>query len=124
MFTYITTNHYSPKSLIIYKQVDITQYDSTSIQRIPNAFKVQQITNSSHPALNQFGLFAKRGIPPRTHILNYIGHVHTEEESQPDSNYDIRFIFTPQGSLHIDASKMGNEARFINDYRGNWNMNV
>ncbi|KAI6031971.1 hypothetical protein BKA83DRAFT_46882 [Pisolithus microcarpus] len=73
--------------------------------------RIRSISDASHPARGQFGLFAVRKIPPKTHIIDYIGEVHCQDRL--DSNYDLSLT-----SVGIDASKMGNEARFVNDYRG------
>lgn len=70
-----------------------------------------------HPARGQRGLFASRKIPPRTHIIDYVGEVHCDD--RPHSDYDLSLYRTSEGiSVGVDASRMGNEARFINDYRG------
>lgn len=47
-----------------------------------------------------------------------MGHLHTNdpEDTDPSSSYDI--TLDRELGLSIDASKAGNEARFINDYRG------
>lgn len=43
--------------------------------------------------------------------------IHVDE--RPDSDYDLSlYRFQDGTSVGIDASKMGNEARFINDFRG------
>jgi SET domain-containing protein len=103
-------------------------------RRLARPLKINQ--PHSHPAHSQFGLFAVAKIPARTLILNYCGLVHTEPESDPNSDYDLRFLVlrrsypkttsitssTASGDefdiLSIDASNVGSEARFINDYRG------
>ncbi|KIM48363.1 hypothetical protein M413DRAFT_22874 [Hebeloma cylindrosporum] len=78
---------------------------------------IRAISDPSHPANGQFGLFAAQRIPPKTHILDYIGEIHCDE--RPESDYDLSLCRLPDGlSVGIDASSMGNEARFINDYRG------
>lgn len=78
---------------------------------------IKIIAVDDHPARGQRGLFAARKIPPRTHIIDYIGEVHTDD--RPNSNYDISLMRTSEGvSVGVDASCVGNEARFINDYRG------
>jgi SET domain-containing protein len=42
--------------------------------------------------------------------------VHSD--NRPESDYDLSLYRTQYGvSIGIDASRMGNEARFINDYR-------
>lgn len=90
---------------------------------------IRRITSQTHPAYNQFGLFTTRKIPGHTFILTYCGEIHTDE--RPSSDYDLslyKSIIT-QTQAHndgergyvnvgIDAQYVGNEARFINDYRG------
>ncbi|EGO24943.1 hypothetical protein SERLADRAFT_468952 [Serpula lacrymans var. lacrymans S7.9] len=66
---------------------------------------------------SQFGLFAAKNIAPKIHILDYIGEVHCDD--RPTSDYDLSLYRSQDGvSVGVDASKVGNEARFINDYRG------
>jgi len=78
---------------------------------------IRPITNTAHPAYGQYGLFAGRKIPRRTHILDYTGEVHADD--RPESDYDISLYRSQDGTaIGIDASNMGNEGRFINDYRG------
>ncbi|KAF8971505.1 hypothetical protein BDZ97DRAFT_1650971 [Flammula alnicola] len=78
---------------------------------------IRAISNSSHPANGQFGLFAAQRISPKTHIVDYIGEIHCDD--RPDSDYDLSLCRLPDGlSVGIDATTMGNEARFVNDYRG------
>lgn len=68
--------------------------------------------------MGQFGLFAAKKIPPRTYLLDYLGEVHCDD--RPSSDYDLALYRTPDGtaSVGIDAYTMGNEGRFVNDYRG------
>jgi len=78
---------------------------------------VRPISSPSHPAAGQYGLFAARKLPPRTHILDYTGEVHCDQ--RPDSDYDLSLFRSQDGvNVGVDASAMGNEARFINDFRG------
>ncbi|KAH8100461.1 SET domain protein [Cristinia sonorae] len=78
---------------------------------------IRPIVDSSHPACGQFGLYATKKIPSRTLILDYLGEVHCDE--RPESDYDLSLYRTQDGlSVGVDASRMGNEARFINDFRG------
>ncbi|KAF8078283.1 hypothetical protein FPV67DRAFT_1557639 [Lyophyllum atratum] len=78
---------------------------------------IRRISSESHPARGQYGLFAAKKIPPRTHIIEYIGEIHCDD--RPDSDYDLSLHRNHEGvNVGIDASRMGNEARFINDYRG------
>lgn len=79
--------------------------------------RIKLITDPGHPACGQYGLFALKKIPLRSHIIDYIGEVHCEE--RPDSDYDLSLYRSQDGvNVGIDASEMGNESRFINDYRG------
>lgn len=71
-----------------------------------------------HPALGQRGLFALKEIPPHTFIRPYFGRVHTEQDTDPDSQYDMKIEHRSDlGSISVDATDCGNEARFVNDYR-------
>ncbi|KAG6815857.1 hypothetical protein H0H87_010713 [Tephrocybe sp. NHM501043] len=78
---------------------------------------IRRITSSTHPACGQYGLFASKKISPQTHIIDYLGEIHCDD--RPDSDYDLSLYRDHDGAnVGIDASTMGNEARFINDYRG------
>ncbi|SCZ95302.1 BZ3500_MvSof-1268-A1-R1_Chr11-2g03418 [Microbotryum saponariae] len=92
------------------------------------------LIDATHPAKGQFGLFANAKIPPRTWIRDYLGVVHPEQDVDSTSDYDLclaripifedpsseTIAFSPvrYETIGIDATKAGNEARFINDYRG------
>jgi len=69
-------------------------------------------------AMGQFGLFAAKNIPSRTYLLDYLGEVHCDD--RPSSDYDLSLYRSLDGlvSVGVDASAMGNEGRFVNDYRG------
>lgn len=45
-----------------------------------------------------------------------MGYVHGPADLDEDSDYDLSL--DRELGVGVDASKMGNEARFINDYRG------
>ncbi|KAI0374456.1 SET domain protein [Pilatotrama ljubarskyi] len=86
-------------------------------QRAKPTVAIQIISDQSHPARGQYGLFATKKIPPRTLILDYIGEVHCDD--RPNSDYDLSLYRTPDCvSVGVDAEFAGNEARFVNDYRG------
>ena len=76
----------------------------------------QKISDEIHPANGQYGLFAAHHLAPDSFILPYLGYVHTEAESDETSNYDLSL--DRDVGIGVDAATMGNEARFINDYRG------
>ncbi|KAI9572727.1 hypothetical protein HD554DRAFT_2320141 [Boletus coccyginus] len=79
--------------------------------------RIKLVTDPGHPARGQYGLFAHKKIPLRSHIIDYIGEVHCQE--RPDSDYDLSLYRSQDGvNVGIDARIMGNESRFINDYRG------
>jgi hypothetical protein len=78
--------------------------------------KITRISNASHPAQGQYGLYATEHLPPDSFILPYLGFVHDQMESDETSDYDLSL--DRDLAIGVDASKMGNEARFINDYRG------
>lgn len=78
--------------------------------------KITRISTASHPAQGQYGLHATQHLPPDCFILPYLGFVHDQTETDETSDYDLSL--DRDLDLGIDASKMGNEARFINDYRG------
>lgn len=90
---------------------------ATSLNNAASSTLIRRIADSLHPAYGQCGLFASKTIPPRTHIIDYFGEVHCDD--RPTSDYDLSLHrFYDGTSAGIDADKMGNEARFINDYRG------
>ena len=69
-----------------------------------------------HPALGQLGLFAIIRLPPGSVVMDYLGLVHSNRDSDLTSDYDLSL--DRDLGVGIDAARMGNEARFINDYRG------
>ncbi|KAI9727240.1 MAG: hypothetical protein M1828_006859 [Chrysothrix sp. TS-e1954] len=77
---------------------------------------IMRISSSFHPAHQQYGLFASRRLAPDAFVILYLGYVHGPEETDQASNYDL--CLDRAAGLYIDAASMGNEARFINDYRG------
>src|SRR5882762_6229375 len=88
----------------------------TSVQKHCSLVQIRSISDASHPVVGQYGLFAARKIQPNTHIIDYVGELHCDDR---DSDYDLSLYRSQDGAnVGIDASTMGNEARFINDYRG------
>jgi hypothetical protein len=77
---------------------------------------IRAITSAGHPANGQFGLHAAKDLAPGNLILLYIGTVHGEADTDPTSDYDLSL--DRDLGIGVDAAKTGNEARFINDYRG------
>ncbi|KAF2834788.1 hypothetical protein M501DRAFT_999795 [Patellaria atrata CBS 101060] len=119
--TYLTTPRYfqsiSPAALRIQKSevVDLTTILPVSTGPSSNV-RIKEINNPKHPAHGQSGLFAARHLAPDAFILQYLGFVHTNEDADPKSNYDLNL--DRELGIGVDATHFGNEARFINDYRG------
>ncbi|PMD54563.1 uncharacterized protein K444DRAFT_486029, partial [Hyaloscypha bicolor E] len=94
----------------------------------PSLVKITPITTPSHPANGQHGLFASRDLKPGTFILQYLGEIHAAvgrgehgehgEEKDPHADSDYDLSLDREMGIGIDADRKGNEARFINDYRG------
>ncbi|ESZ92511.1 hypothetical protein SBOR_7103 [Sclerotinia borealis F-4128] len=91
--------------------------------------KITPINDPSHPANGQSGLFASRDLKAGTLILQYIGEVHgaidmngaderlrREAKRHEESDYDLSL--DREGGVGVDAQGRGNEARFVNDFRG------
>lgn len=78
--------------------------------------RISPIKDHNHPANGQFGLIAAQNLAPSSFIICYHGYVHSEKETDPTSDYDL--CLNRELGIGIDAAKMGNEARFCNDYRG------
>ncbi|KAI1434233.1 hypothetical protein GGR50DRAFT_663543, partial [Xylaria sp. CBS 124048] len=82
--------------------------------------RITPINNPSHPANGQAGLFAVRHLEPGTFILPYYGLVHSSlpphSLAHDKSDYDL--WLNKDANVAVDAAKAGNEARFVNDYRG------
>lgn len=80
-----------------------------------NRVSIRRITAKDHPAIGQYGLFAARNITANSHICDYLGEVHCEDRK---SDYDLSLLRSQGGiNVGVDASRMGNEGRFVNDYR-------
>ncbi|KAJ1652447.1 hypothetical protein IWQ61_007220 [Dispira simplex] len=111
----------------------------TNLPTCPNpTVAIRTIVDLTHPACGEYGLFATRPLTPGTLLLVYQGLVTHYDEADPQSDYVLGLDATewfrlahrlatvahqPSTALvplrlAIDAATMGNEARFINDYRG------
>jgi hypothetical protein len=93
-----------------------------SAHSIPNSVgpcsrvRISPIHSPDHPANEQCGLFASQHLEAGSFILFYLGFVHGNADSDPTSDYDLSL--DRELGIGIDATNMGNESRFINDYRG------
>lgn len=78
--------------------------------------RITKISSPSHPANGQHGLFAAQHLAPDSLIILYLGLFHSRPDADPASDYDLSL--DRDLGIGVDATCMGNEARFINDYRG------
>ena len=126
---YLTRSTYSPTLTPAHLTILHTRAPDTitippNTARCPSALtKVALIKTPTHPASGEKGLFATRDLKPGTFIIQYIGAIHvsassaaTANDPHLESNYDLSL--DREHGIGIDSGKMGNEARFINDYRG------
>ena len=93
---------------------NLDAFEASSLLQAP--VRIQHITDVTHPAHEQYGLFAAAYLPPSSFVLFYIGYVHDERDTDEASDYDLSL--DRELGIAVDASRMGNEARFVNDYRG------
>jgi hypothetical protein len=120
----------------LYTSVETQQTTQGIINRASTQVRIRSLVDlglTTHPAYPQSGLFAARDLPPRQLVLEYRGVVTTRDMASQTSDYVLGF----GDDLAIDAEQcgeyrcevarvltltcsqcVGNEARFINDYRG------
>ena len=77
-----------------------------------------RINDPQHPAFGQCGLFAAKKLLPGQFVLDYRGVVTRSEHESKTSDYTLAFVEDGPELLTLDAESAGNEARFINDFRG------
>ena len=80
--------------------------------------KPGRIKDPAHPACGQCGLFAAKKLACGTHVCDYRGVVTLTDHESKTSDYTLSFVEEPGVRLTLDAERFGNEARFINDFRG------
>ena len=95
-----------------------SQVPSNLIHRVSPNVKIVTIQDSKHPAYGQRGLFAAKHLVPDQFILLYIGQVHSNSLDDTDVSSDYDLSLDREIGLSVDASRMGNESRCANDYRG------
>lgn len=120
---YLTTPAYSPR--LTKAQVQAIRIKDANLPEIPRDLKpgpcplvkITPISDSQHPAYGQAGLCTTRALPPGRLIMPYLGELHpSSASSHSQSDYDLWLSRT--ADVAVDAARMGNEARFVNDYRG------
>ncbi|KAI1118607.1 hypothetical protein F5Y14DRAFT_446969 [Nemania sp. NC0429] len=100
---------------------DLTATIPSNIPRGPcSLVRIISINDPSHPACSQAGLFAARHLEPDSLVLPYYGFVHSSlpphSLDHDKSDYDL--WLNRESGVAVDAEKTGNEARFVNDFRG------
>lgn len=70
---------------------------------------------AQHPAAGQGGLFAARPLAYGERVIDYVGAVCLGEHEDRSSDYVCDF--GERSELALDAKSVGNEARYVNDYR-------
>jgi len=77
---------------------------------------------ADHKCKGELGLFARRAFEPDQVLGHYAGKVLLEQDFPSQSSDDeltkYVFDFVEEEGCFIDAKTVGNEARFVNDYRG------
>ena len=73
------------------------------------------ITEASHPAAGQCGLFAAVPLKQGAWVIDYVGAVGLGANEDRTSDYVCDF--GEKSELALDAQRVGNEGRFVNDYR-------
>lgn len=127
-FPYLTSPAYSPSLTRVQLQSCRTKPPPATgevLREIPRDLKpgpcplvkITPINDPGHPACGQSGLFAARALPPGSLILPYLGEYHpADSAAHSTSDYDL--WLDRDAEVAVDAARMGNEARFVNDYRG------
>lgn len=79
---------------------------------------IRMIERLDHPAQGERGLFTSTNLAPDSLIVVYLGYVHSDIAADTDaaSSYDLSL--DREAGISVDATHVGTEARFINDYRG------
>ncbi|KAI9295327.1 hypothetical protein K502DRAFT_315898 [Neoconidiobolus thromboides FSU 785] len=93
-----------------FRDLLVFSYDSKKNQK---KLKIKALTNKQHPAYPYFGLFSGKSFVKDELLIKYVGWVTGEEGYDKESDYVLSFL----NVYSVDADKMGNEARYINDYR-------
>ncbi|KAH6583448.1 hypothetical protein BASA60_001474 [Batrachochytrium salamandrivorans] len=116
-FINITANrhHHCYQQAMTIREYRHYEAHTRPLTRGPNRqTQIRLVSDPKHPAFGQRSLHASINIPPHTHIIDYIGIVTPSSISSTTSDLFISFY----DDLAIDAELTGNEARFVNDYRG------
>ncbi|KAL8287247.1 hypothetical protein RQP46_003699 [Phenoliferia psychrophenolica] len=113
-----------PRPSPLLPRLDRIRFCSPPLATPPNApppVEIKRVNGRNHPCKGQFGLYnGERELDKGTWIRDYLGEIHTDPESKKSSDYDVCVLRSqnPLETISIDATEAGNEARYINDYRG------
>jgi len=79
--------------------------------------EVQKVTDPNHPEHGKFGVFAKVALDKNKVLGEYTGAIQLTDTKKTSGFASILFDNYVH-SVDVDAEKIGNEFRFLNDYRG------
>mmetsp|Transcript_14091 Transcript_14091/g.18449 ORF Transcript_14091/g.18449 Transcript_14091/m.18449 type:complete len:240 (-) Transcript_14091:72-791(-) len=84
-------------------------------RRRERGVRIKVIDKVNHPAYGQRGLFAARKFSPGEWVIDYAGELIPDTQLNGRStDYCLKYV----ENHSIDAGKLGNESRFVNDFRG------
>jgi len=89
-------------------------------QPLPNPkVIIKKIKENRHPCFGQHGLFAAVPLQKGETISNYVGLVSKVSKKLFNPSKYVISMYEENGiMLDIDAERIGNETRFLNDYHG------
>jgi hypothetical protein len=100
---------------------DVAEHPSKAAGEVAE-IRAVPASHPCHSAGNGRGLFARRELPPRTYLFDYLGALVDDDtlsaETAARGGRESDYVLHIHGDLNVDAYLQGNEARFINDYRG------
>jgi len=111
------------------KNDELDQIPADAAQLPCTLVRITPISDPAHPANGQYGLFAAKHLKPGSFILLYLGSVQPGSEPAPPvgpsssetaaaRSSDYELWLDKESAVAVDAERRGNEARFVNDYRG------
>lgn len=111
-------------------QTEKKKRKKNGLEQRQHRIKPNRTEPPADPAHGQAGLFATRDLRPGELILPYLGEVHVGTHpfgQRPADGAELAYDYGQsdydlwldrEADLAVDAARAGNEARFINDYRG------
>jgi len=124
--TYLSTPLYAGISASQRRQLQTQPASGTPLAEVPPTLafgpsaqvEIRRIAaDAAHPARGQHGLFAARRLAPGAFVVPYWGAYHRGGAGRHvGSDYDL--WLDRAADVAVDAARAGNEARFVNDFRG------